>query len=192
VQLGYRTETGPPKSDSSRTVVLDEDSVAVLRTHKARQNTERLAWGSAWVDSGLVFTRENGAALHPEFVTRHFERLARDAGLPPVRSHDLRHGAATLALAGGADLKTVSEMLGHSHDHHHRGHLRQRVARGGPSRRRVCRTSGTARATSKSSAARSHFGPIRARSRLRPHVRRGKSPGREGWAPWGSNPQPAD
>jgi site-specific recombinase XerD len=69
---------------------------------------------SAWVESGLVFTRENGAALHPEYVSRHFEHLTRDGGLPPVRLHDLRHGAATLALAGGADLKTVSEMLGHS------------------------------------------------------------------------------
>ena len=70
--------------------------------------------GAAWVETGLVFTREDGSALHPEFVTRHFERLAREAGLPPIRLHDLRHGAATLALAGGADLKTVSEMLGHS------------------------------------------------------------------------------
>ena len=114
VQLGYRTETGPPKADSGRPVVLDEDSVAVLRAHKGRQNSERLAWGPAWVESGLVFTRENGAPLHPEYVTRHFERLVGDAGLPPIRLHDLRHGAATLALAGGADLKTVSEMLGHS------------------------------------------------------------------------------
>ena len=88
--------------------------MAVLRAHKARQTAERLAWGQAWVESGLVFTRENGAPLHPEYVTRHFERLARDADLPPIRLHDLRHGAATLALAGGADLKTVSEMLGHS------------------------------------------------------------------------------
>ncbi len=86
----------------------------MLRAHKARQAAERLAWGPAWVESGLVFAREDGSALHPEFVTRHFEMLARHAGLPPIRLHDLRHGAATLALAGGADLKTVSEMLGHS------------------------------------------------------------------------------
>jgi integrase len=114
VQLGYRTETGPPKSDSSRLVALDEGSIAVLRAHSARQSAERAMWGPTWAESGLVFTRENGAALHPEYVTRHFERLARDAGLPPIRLHDLRHGAAPLALAGGADLKTVSEMLGHS------------------------------------------------------------------------------
>ena len=114
VQVGYLTETGPPKADSARIVALDEDSLAALHSHKSRQNTERLAWGPGWVDSGLVFTREDGSALHPEYVSRHFERLARNAGLPPVRLHDLRHGAATLALAGGADLKTVSEMLGHS------------------------------------------------------------------------------
>jgi hypothetical protein len=60
------------------------------------------------------FTREDGAELHPEYVTRHFEQLYRRTDLPPIRLHDLRHGAAPLALAGGADLKTVSEMLGHS------------------------------------------------------------------------------
>jgi integrase len=107
VQVGYLTETGPPKSDSARVVVLDADSVAVLQSHKVSQNQERLAWGPGWVNSGLVFTREDGTALHPEYVSRHFERLAGNAGLPPVRLHDLRHGAATLALAGGADLKTV-------------------------------------------------------------------------------------
>jgi integrase len=114
VQLGYRTESGPPKADSSRRVALDEDCVTALRTHRANQAGERRARGPAWVETGLVFTREDGTALHPEYVTRHFQRLTRDAGLPPIRLHDLRHGAATLALAGGADLKTVSEMLGHS------------------------------------------------------------------------------
>lgn len=38
----------------------------------------------------------------------------RRAGLPPIRLHDLRHGAATLSLAAGNDLKTVRTMLGHS------------------------------------------------------------------------------
>ena len=35
-------------------------------------------------------------------------------GLPPIRLHDLRHGAATLALEGGVDIKVVQELLGHS------------------------------------------------------------------------------
>lgn len=36
------------------------------------------------------------------------------AGLPPIRLHDLQHGAASLMLAGGVDMKTVQETLGHS------------------------------------------------------------------------------
>ena len=38
----------------------------------------------------------------------------RRAGLPPIRLHDLRHGAATIALAAGTEMKVVQEMLGHS------------------------------------------------------------------------------
>ncbi|WP_165964265.1 hypothetical protein [Actinomadura sp. KC216] len=42
-------------------------------------------WGDAWVDSGYFFTREDGSALHPAHVTDQFERLAFEAGLPPIR-----------------------------------------------------------------------------------------------------------
>jgi integrase-like protein len=52
--------------------------------------------------------------LHPDFLTRRFVRLVRDSGLPPVRLHDLRHGASSLAHGAGADLKTVQEQLGHT------------------------------------------------------------------------------
>jgi integrase len=114
VQVGWRTEVGEPKSGSARVIPLDAITVAVLKAHRARQNAERLAAGSGWVDSGLIFTREDGAVLHPDYVTRHFEWLVRNAGLPPIRLHDLRHGAATLALAAGTDIKVVQELLGHS------------------------------------------------------------------------------
>jgi integrase len=47
-------------------------------------------------------------------VTHTFRRLTAEADLPPIRLHDLRHGAASLSLAAGNELKTVQAMLGHS------------------------------------------------------------------------------
>jgi len=43
-----------------------------------------------------------------------FKKLLKEAGLPDVRFHDLRHGAATVLIAAKVDLKAVSELLGHS------------------------------------------------------------------------------
>ncbi|MFJ2186408.1 tyrosine-type recombinase/integrase [Kitasatospora sp. NPDC087861] len=115
VQDGWEVQESDPKTDGSfRTVALDDDTVAVLRRHRERQQKDRDDWGSAWKDTGRVFTNEDGSWLHPGKVTEMFERLVTASGLPPIRLHDLRHGAATLALAGGVDMKVVSEMLGHS------------------------------------------------------------------------------
>jgi integrase len=115
VQHGWATELAPPKtSNSERVVALDADTVTVLREHRTRQNAERLAAGPAWVDTGLVFTQPDGTALHPADVTARFHELVTAADLPPVRLHDLRHGAATIALAAGVEMKVVQDMLGHS------------------------------------------------------------------------------
>ena len=65
-------------------------------------------------DAGSVFTNPDGSPLHPTWATDQFQRLVREAALPPIRLHNLRHGAATLALAAGIDIKVVQEMLGHS------------------------------------------------------------------------------
>jgi integrase len=99
-------------ASSRRQLALDPFTVAALKAHRARQLEERLAWGPAWTDTGLVFTRENGQVLHPEHVTKRFARLARDAGLPPITLHGIRHSYATAALAAGEPLKVVSERLG--------------------------------------------------------------------------------
>ncbi|WP_368052576.1 tyrosine-type recombinase/integrase [Micromonospora sp. HUAS LYJ1] len=62
----------------------------------------------------MFFVRPDGRPWHPSGVTQRFRRLVRQAGLPPTRLHDLRHSAATIALAAGVDIKVVSEQLGHS------------------------------------------------------------------------------
>ncbi|WP_018640747.1 site-specific integrase [Parafrankia elaeagni] len=114
-QHGADTEMGAPKSDAGdRQISLDAATVTVLRHRRSRQNAHRLSHGEHWIDNGLVFTEPNGAPLIPDDVTSHFKELVTAAGLPPVRLHDLRHGAATLALAAGADIKTVQELLGHA------------------------------------------------------------------------------
>lgn len=104
-----------PKSEAGeRPVALSAMLAALLRAWRKQQLRERMAWGEAWTDSGLVFTREDGTPLRPGHISEHFGMLVRRAGLPPVRFHDLRHGAATLSLAAGVDIKVVQEMLGHS------------------------------------------------------------------------------
>jgi integrase len=115
VQLAGRCHIGPPKTKSgTRTIALDRGTADVLRAHRGRQNVERDRWGDAWVDSGLVFTREDGALLLPNHVTYHFRALVQSAELPVIRFHGLRHTAASVALAAGVAMKTVSDRLGHS------------------------------------------------------------------------------
>ncbi|MFI6505829.1 tyrosine-type recombinase/integrase [Nonomuraea typhae] len=113
--VGRRVQESAPKTQSSEgTVALDAGTAAVLRAHRVLQLQEKLAWGESWTDTGRIFTREDGTALTPGWVSEHFERLTFAAGLPPIRLHDLRHVAATLSLAAGNDMKIASAMLRHS------------------------------------------------------------------------------
>jgi integrase len=111
-QIGPDTFEGKPKSEAGEaTISLDSTTIKELRAHKTRQNTERLAAGDAWTETGFVFTTPTGQPVNPNDVTDQFERLSMEAGLPPIRLHDLRHGAATFLLAAGYDRKVVQETL---------------------------------------------------------------------------------
>jgi integrase len=105
-------ETAPKTETSIRPLILDRTTVTVLRQHRARQIAACTATKSE--PSGYVFTDLRGQPLHPEYLYYSFKKLTKAAGLPPIRLHDLRHTAASLALEAGADLKVVSDQLGHS------------------------------------------------------------------------------
>lgn len=77
----------------------------------SRQQRQCQAADDAWGDLGLMFTELDGRPLHPADVTKLFNQLVAEAGRPPIRLQDLGHGAATLRLASGADMKIVSSML---------------------------------------------------------------------------------
>ncbi len=113
--VGGRLVIGKPKTAGSAAGVgLSPRVVAALQRQRERQVFEALEWAEGYEDSGLVFTRENGTMLRPEYVLRRFHELSADAGLPLVRVHDLRHLAATLMLTAGVPLALVSKTLRHS------------------------------------------------------------------------------
>ena len=115
VEVNYKVHVSEPKTaKGKRSLALDPATAAALREHRVRQAEERLIVGPGWQDSGLVFTWGDGRPLHPERFSRWFERLAREAALPKIRLHDVRHSYATAALAAGVPAKVISERLGHA------------------------------------------------------------------------------
>lgn len=101
-------------SSGVRTVALGPEDQQALRAHRVKQAEERLQAGSFWDDYGLVFPSNVGTPMSHRNVLRQFKKLAKEAELPPIRFHDLRHTCATLLLSAGVNPKVVQERLGHS------------------------------------------------------------------------------
>jgi len=100
-----------------RTISIDPVVIEALRRQQSRVAAWRLKLGRYWQDHDLVFPDPTtGGPRAPATITRAFTRAAQRAGWPQYASpvHGLRHAAASLALAGGIDLATISRRLGHS------------------------------------------------------------------------------
>ncbi len=115
----------PKTKRSRRTLALDPTTVDALRRQRIAQLEARLLAGAQWQDWGLVFTSSIGTPLESSNVTHRFQERIADifaAGLKAgelthQRFHDLRHCAASLLLAQGADMREIMEQLGHSQIH---------------------------------------------------------------------------
>lgn len=104
----------PKTAAGQRTIALDRTTITTLRLHQRRQRLIFHNLSKRSRPDGLVFTRTDGRPIRPDWLTHRFTALVTASGLPPARPHDLRHGAATLAVAAHVDLKTVQDMLGHT------------------------------------------------------------------------------
>lgn len=111
---GRGTLTGDPKSKRSRRALpMPSDVLTALRAFKVRQAEEHLAMGEQYRETGLVAVNDDGSPIRPETYSNDFSRHAKDAGVPVIRLHDVRHTAATMLLDGGTTPSATAKWLGH-------------------------------------------------------------------------------
>lgn len=105
-------------ASSMRSIKIPGFVIDLLQEWRKEQLQEMFALGSAWKGSfdgkGKVFTGNEGKPLHPCTVTNWFEKFLKRHNLPEISVHSLRHTNATLMIASGVDLRTVSKRLGHA------------------------------------------------------------------------------
>ncbi|GAA1755483.1 tyrosine-type recombinase/integrase [Streptomonospora arabica] len=95
-----------PKTGKSRTVPVPPSLVDELKPLVENRP-----------DDALVFSTNRGAAMRlRNWRNREFDKAIESAGLDRIglTPHKLRHTAASLAIAAGADVKVVQQMLGHA------------------------------------------------------------------------------
>lgn len=101
-------------NESNRTVYVPQSVLDAVQNRKLQVEQAKKKFGDQYVDYGLVCCKENGMYESPQSVYVRFKKLLKQAGLPDVRFHDLRHSYATALLDLDVPLKVISKILGHS------------------------------------------------------------------------------
>jgi integrase len=104
---GEHSSDGKSDLSTRRSVPLADRAARALETW-----SRRTAYGT---DDDLVFAHPHtGKPLDRSKVTKRFKAACRDAGVRPVRFHDLRHTFGTRLAASGESMRTIQEFLGHA------------------------------------------------------------------------------
>ncbi len=113
--LDRRTVRVRGKGGKERTVPFGVPAARALRDWLAvRQELASQGATSAPAHDDPLFVGSRGSRIDPRTVRAVVHRLTVQAGVPALAPHGLRHSAATHVLEGGADLRTVQELLGHA------------------------------------------------------------------------------
>jgi len=108
---------GKPKTKTSiRSIAIGDETIEVLKEQKQRIerecNDENLK--ELWKEMDLVFPSTIGTPIDPTNILKKFRQSLKQAKLPRIRFHDLRHTAASLMLNNGIDVLVASRRLGHA------------------------------------------------------------------------------
>ena len=105
-----------PKTESSvRKVWMPKTVAYILREWKASQDKQKEFLGSEYLDYNLVVALQNGRPCEETVISNAFRRLKRDAQLPDVVFHSLRHSSTTYKLKlNHGDIKATQGDTGHS------------------------------------------------------------------------------
>lgn len=104
-----------PKNETSKRVIkLSASAVQLLKDYREWQEQRKAELGTAWHTTNKMFTRWDGEPINPNGLSTWFHAFVQREHLADCSLHSLRHTNATLLIASGAPLKTVSKRLGHS------------------------------------------------------------------------------
>ena len=97
------------KGSKERIVILGEYAIRAIGRYLVFRNDKNI------VDESALFVNRNGRRLSVRSVQRIVKKAGIMANIPSgITPHALRHSFATHMLEGGADLRTIQELLGHS------------------------------------------------------------------------------
>jgi integrase len=107
---------GETKTERSRrTLALPAAAVQALQAWTGCQDSERLAAGKEWQDTGLVFTTCHGAALDAGNVRKMFKRVCTEAGIGDSWTpRELRTSFVSLMSHRGVSIEEIARLVGHA------------------------------------------------------------------------------
>ena len=111
---GKAREKEPKSKTSIRTISIPERLCKTLTEYRLQQNRHIAYLGDGWKNLDYVFTEEDGYVMNPQTPTKQFDYFLKRHGIRHLKFHGLRHTSATMLLANGCDIKTVSARLGHA------------------------------------------------------------------------------
>jgi integrase len=113
--IGADVTASTPKTRAGERIIwLDDETAGLLKAHRKAQLADRLRAGEAWQENDLIFSQPDGSPYRPDHVTRRFQSIARDAGLPVIKLHEGRHSAVSFQREAEVDPDLTQRTVGHS------------------------------------------------------------------------------